>query len=196
MPRSESLNPSGARMAEEAEDETGEEAESGEDGGKSGPDIKKLALFVGLPAIIVVLGLVAGALFLFGGGGDEVDVAEEEGESLSGAAAAAQVESLPVYVFDDRLIVQIYAANGAPHLLSLELELEIADPAIAAVLDARMGRVLDGYAAFLRELSPDDLAGSAGLHRVRLELLRRTNLAIAPARVEAVLIKQMLVTQS
>ncbi|MFN3834579.1 MAG: flagellar basal body-associated FliL family protein [Glycocaulis sp.] len=183
-------------MAEEAEDETGEEAESGEDGGKSGPDIKKLALFVGLPAIIVVLGLVAGALFLFGGGGDETDLAEEEGESLAGAAAAAEIESLPVYVFEDRLIVQIYAANGAPHLLSLELELEIADPAIAAVLDARMGRVLDGYAAFLRELSPDDLAGSAGLHRVRLELLRRTNLAIAPARVEAVLIKQMLVTQS
>lgn len=182
-------------MAEENEDETGEEAEGGE--GKSGPDIKKLALFVGLPAIIVVLALVAGLLFLFGGG-DEPEMAEAEAgeETLASAAAAAQAQSYYVYDIEEPLIVQLYGPNGAPLLLSMRLQLELADPSVQPVLDARMGRVFDQYASFLRELSPDDLAGSAGLHRVRLELLRRTNLAIAPARVEGVLITQMLVTQS
>lgn len=190
-------------MAEDTEDETGEEtdaeAEGGDGGEKSGPDIKKLALFVGLPAVIVVLALVAGALFLFGGG-DDADMAEADGEesveSVASGAAAAQAQPYYVYVIEDPLIVQIYGPNGAPLLLSLQLQLEIADPSVQPVLDARMGRVLDQYAAFLRELSPDDLSGSAGLHRVRLELLRRTNLAIAPARAEGVLITQMLVTQS
>lgn len=184
-------------MAEENEEDTGEE-DVAEGEGKSGPDIKKLALFVGLPAVIVVLALVAGALFLFGGG--DSDVADAEGEdaveSAAMAAAAAQAQSYYVYDIEEPLIVNVQAASGATMLLSLRLQLEIADPSVQPVLDARMGRVLDQYAAFLRELSPDDLAGSAGLHRVRLELLRRTNLAIAPARVEGVLITQMLVTQS
>lgn len=182
-------------MAEENEEETGEEAEGGE--AKSGPDIKKLALFIGLPAIIVVLALVAGLLFLFGGG-DEPEMAEAEAgeETLASAAAAAQAQSYYVYDIEEPLIVQLYGPNGAPLLLSMRLQLELADPSVQPLLDARMGRVFDQYATFLRELSPDDLAGSAGLHRVRLELLRRTNLAIAPARVEGVLITQMLVTQS
>jgi flagellar FliL protein len=39
----------------------------------------------------------------------------------------------------------------------------------------------------------DDIAGSAGAYRLRLELLRRVNLAIAPAEANAVLIEDMLV---
>ena len=46
---------------------------------------------------------------------------------------------------------------------------------------------------FLRELRADDLSGSAGAYRLRLELLRRVNLAIAPRRVDAVLIEEMLI---
>jgi flagellar FliL protein len=42
-------------------------------------------------------------------------------------------------------------------------------------------------------LRTDDLSGSAGAYRLRLELLRRVNLAIAPAHVNAVLIEEMLV---
>jgi flagellar FliL protein len=39
----------------------------------------------------------------------------------------------------------------------------------------------------------DDLAGSAGAYRLRLELLRRVNLVIAPRHINAVLIEEMLV---
>ena len=43
------------------------------------------------------------------------------------------------------------------------------------------------------QLRVDDLAGSAGAQRLRMELLRRVNLAMAPAQVNAVLIEEMLV---
>jgi flagellar protein FliL len=184
-------------MAEDdvQEDEAGAVAEEGAEGeGEAGaekkPSIVKLGLLIGLPVLIMLLAGVGGALFFMGGGEDEARLAEEDGEH------AGPARDYATYRFSDPVIVQVRAANGAPLLLSMNIELEIADPAMAPVLDERMGRVLDGYAAFLRELTPDDLAGSAGLHRVRMELLRRTNLAIAPRRVEGVLITQMLVTQS
>ena len=46
---------------------------------------------------------------------------------------------------------------------------------------------------FLRELRPEDLAGSAGSFQLRAEILRRVNLIAAPGKVDAVLIEEMLV---
>ena len=48
-------------------------------------------------------------------------------------------------------------------------------------------------AARARELRRSDLEGSAGIYRLKEELLRRVNLAIYPAHVESVLFKEILV---
>jgi flagellar FliL protein len=53
--------------------------------------------------------------------------------------------------------------------------------------------VTDEFNGFLRELRTDDLVGSAGAYRLRLELLRRVNLVIAPQQINSVLIEEMLV---
>jgi flagellar FliL protein len=45
----------------------------------------------------------------------------------------------------------------------------------------------------LRELRTTDLDGSAGIYRLKEELARRVNVAIHPARVDAVLFKEILV---
>jgi flagellar FliL protein len=45
----------------------------------------------------------------------------------------------------------------------------------------------------LRELRQSDLEGSAGTFRVKEELQRRVNIAIYPARVEAVLFKEIMI---
>ena len=42
-------------------------------------------------------------------------------------------------------------------------------------------------------LRPEDLSGSQGSYQLRLEILRRVNLVIAPAKVNAVLIEEMLI---
>jgi flagellar FliL protein len=56
-----------------------------------------------------------------------------------------------------------------------------------------MPRIEDTFQVYMRELRPSDLAGSAGLYRLREELLRRVNVAIHPARAEAVLFKDVIV---
>jgi flagellar FliL protein len=46
-----------------------------------------------------------------------------------------------------------------------------------------MPRVLDLFETYLREMRPEELRGSAATYRLREELLARTNIAVAPARV-------------
>jgi flagellar FliL protein len=73
--------------------------------------------------------------------------------------------------------------------VSLELEGEEAKSAIEPVLP----RVTDQFQSYLRELRVDDVRGSAGIMRLKEELLRRVNLAVAPTPVHDVLIKEMIV---
>jgi flagellar FliL protein len=49
------------------------------------------------------------------------------------------------------------------------------------------------FQTFLRELRPEDLSGSAGSYQLRMEIQRRVNLVIAPAKVNSVLIQEMLI---
>ena len=56
-----------------------------------------------------------------------------------------------------------------------------------------MPRIVDNFQVYLRELRLEDLRGSAGLYRLREELLSRVNIAAQPAQVNDVLFKEMLV---
>ena len=49
------------------------------------------------------------------------------------------------------------------------------------------------FQVYTRELRPSDLEGSAGVYRLKEELLRRINVAIYPSKVEAVLFKEILI---
>ena len=53
--------------------------------------------------------------------------------------------------------------------------------------------VIDAFQTYLREMRPNDLEGSAGLYRLRDELTRRVNLAVAPSKINAVLFKEIVV---
>ena len=60
-------------------------------------------------------------------------------------------------------------------------------------IQPRMAKVVDAFQVYLRELRKSDLEGSAGVYRLKEELLRRVNVAIYPSRVESVLFKEILV---
>ena len=91
------------------------------------------------------------------------------------------------------ITVNIQGPEGRPTYLKLQLTLEMKDHALAEQLQGEMPRMQDMFQGFLRELRPDDLAGSAGSFQLRAEILRRVNLIAAPGKVDAVLIEEMLV---
>jgi flagellar FliL protein len=100
----------------------------------------------------------------------------------------------PSYYIMPDLLVNLASTDGDRQLfLKLKLTLEAEDPGMFDNIPKMLPRITDQYQMFLRELRVDDLNGSAGGYRLRLELLRRINIAIAPSRVDAVLIEEMLV---
>lgn len=182
--------------------------------GEATPKKKKLPL-------LVMIG--AGAVLLLGGGGAAAFMfmqpasAEEHGEAPAdhapekkggdhgGGHGGGDAEADPTlgtiregpdgvtFLTLPDIIVNIQAADGRPTFLKLTLTLEMEDPSLAHHLQAESPRMNDMLQTFLRELRPEDLAGSAGSYQLRQEILRRVNLVAAPEEVDAVLIEEMLI---
>jgi flagellar FliL protein len=109
------------------------------------------------------------------------------------APAVAQVKP-PVFVDMPDVLVNL-SASGADRIqyLKVKIALELPDAAVSAQIQPIMPRLLDTFQTYLRELRPTDLDGSAGLYRLKEELTRRVNAAIAPNRINAVLFKEIVV---
>jgi len=91
------------------------------------------------------------------------------------------------------IVVNMQTADGKSSYLKLKLTFELPDHDTVDVLEPNRPRLQDMFQTFLRELRPEDLAGSQGSYQLRLEILRRVNLVIAPAKINAVLIEEMLI---
>lgn len=192
----------------------GAEGAEGEASAKKKLSGKKLILFIVLPAVLVLGGGGAAAyMLLFKGGAPEQHAEAESGHQKEksgqgGGHGEGEGEGEPVagpngttitygegvvFVGLPEMLVNITGPDGRPAFLKLNLTIEAPDDEAVAALTEHVPRVVDQFNGFLREMRTDDLAGSAGVYRLRLELLRRVNLAIAPAQINAVLIEEMLV---
>jgi flagellar protein FliL len=147
---------------------------------------KKLLLMFGGGALVLLLGLGAGTYFLFFSGG----------KSAEQVADVPQIPLVPptIAFFDmPDVVVNIQSADGTPAYLKLAVSLELASAEEKQGLNVLRPRIVDQFQAYLRELRVDELKGSAGVLRVKEELLRRVNVAAAPYPVKDVLLKEMIV---
>lgn len=150
-------------------------------GGLSG---KKLTLFVVLPLLLIGgaaagLYLTGAADKLLGGGGDE--------------AAEAHAPKQTVFYEMPTLLVNLNSDGRRSSFLKLSVSLELQGETDRAKIEKMMPRVVDNFQVYLRELRIEDLQGSAGLQRLREELLLRVNTAVDGVQVQDVLFKEMLV---
>ncbi len=143
---------------------------------------RKLMLIVGA-ALVLLVGIGGGAyFFLFVGHGKAAEV-----------AAVPRVKPPAFLDLPDVLVNLSSSGSERTQYLKVKVTLELPDKAMAAQIQSVMPRLLDAFQTYLRELRPTDLDGSAGLYRLREELTRRVNAAIAPSRVNAVLFKEIVV---
>lgn len=173
-----------------------------------------------LPLKMLIIGGVAAVLVLGGGGtaafmflGPKPDAAAEKGDHAKdkkkdkkkeekkeggkeGEKGAPVIREGPdgvvFYTLPD-VVVNMQTADGRPTFLKLKLTLELPDETVVEELDPNMPRLQDMFQTFLRELRPEDLSGSQGSYQLRMEILRRVNLVIAPGKANAVLIEEMLI---
>jgi flagellar FliL protein len=169
-----------AKQEAELDDKAGEDG----DAGKAAKAKKKLSpkmMIIAGAALAVVLGGGVGSYFMF----FKHDEAKKE-------EAAAPKPA----VFVDMPDVLVNLANSGSdrtQYLKVKVVLELPDQNLVAQIQPLMPRVMDAFQTYLRELRPTDLDGSAGLYRLKEELTRRVNLAVAPNRITAVLFKEIVV---
>lgn len=152
--------------------------------------VKKL---LGNKKLLIIV--VAALLLLLGGGGAAVYFFVLAPAEHADAAKKDEPPQPPQVAYFDvpDLLVNIQGADGNPVYLKLSISLEVATPEEKAGLQTLLPRIVDQYQGYLRELRPDDLKGSAGIMRVKEELVRRTNVAAAPFHVRDVLLKEMII---
>lgn len=137
--------------------------------------------------------IVAAAVLLTGAGaGGYIFLAKGKGADSEKSASA---KKKTVFLDLPEMTVNLAGAPGQdrPVYLKLKVSLELEDQKMVTEIQPLMPRVVDNFQIFLRELRPADLEGSAGLYRLKEELVRRVNAAVYPARVEAILFKDLLV---
>ena len=179
-------------MAEEdknTDDAEGSDVDLGdefEDGG-SGKKSKKKLILIAAPVLVILIGV---GLF-FSGMLDSLlgkeQVAEEGQEEVVEEKTASVYYELP------QMLVNLNSPGRRSNFLKIVVSLELADAQDIEGLESSMPRIIDNFQVYLRELRVEDLQGSAGIYRLREELLFRVNAAVRPARVTDVLFKEMLV---
>lgn len=142
----------------------------------------------GLPRLLLILG-AALVVVLLGGAGLYVFLSGSGASNSERTAIGA-----PTFIFNlPPMIVNLSKEADGESLLKLTIALEVANEAMMLEMQPRMAKVIDAFQVYLRELRKSDLEGSAGIYRLKEELLRRVNIAISPSRVESVLFKEILV---
>ena len=175
-----------------AEDKTADDEVAPPAGGK-----KKLILIAAV-ALVLLLGGGGGTAWFLGflGGGETVeDSAEADAAKAAEKAAAERAQRRAQMVFVDMpdVLVNLQALGQRNRFLKLKVTLEVEGEPAGEQVRASLPRVLDSFQTYLRALTVDEVSGPGGLHRLKEELTARVNLALAPTRVEDVLIKEMLV---
>lgn len=142
--------------------------------------LPKLALLLGL---LGVLGVAGGAAWWFGflGGGAEDAQAEE----------ARQEPTAIVQIPDVTTSIILPGRRAA--FVQARARVVVASEQDAAIIRSLMPRVVDVFQTQFREMHRDELQRRHAMERLRGELLARTMVAAAPARVAEIIFDEILV---
>ena len=173
-----------------------------EDGGK-GFNGKKIIMFVILPLLIIVGSLTTAYFmgYLDSVLGIEIDCEQVDEDDprfakcqeIISAKAAGQEGATPGFYYDIPDMRVNLNTDGKQKFLFLVVKLELPDQANMDKVELYIPRIVDHFQTYLRELRVEDLQGSTGIYRLRLELLERVNAAAPDLDVRDVLFQEMLV---
>lgn len=158
------------------------EGGAGADGAEGAAPKSKFKLILIIVGALVVLGGGAATWFLFFRHGEDEHHAE-----------AAPPPKPPVFVEVPDMMVNLAGAPGERvQYLKLKIVLELKEEKQVEAIKPTMPRVTDIFQTYVRELRSSDLNGSAGVFRLKEELTKRVNAAVAPVQVSAVLFKEVV----
>ncbi len=142
----------------------------------------KRKLLIPAVAVLLVAGIGAAAM-----------LTNLPAKLMGSKPAASEAAGLPGSVDLPEIIANLNPGSRRTAFVKLKAKLELSNKADEAHVHEAEGRILDLFQTYLRDMRPDELRGSAGIYRLREELIGRANIAVAPARITDILFLEMLV---
>ncbi len=90
-------------------------------------------------------------------------------------------------------LVNLNTGGKQTSFIKMKVTLESPSESDLEAIDSFMPRITDSFNTYLRELRSSDLAGSAGLYRLREELLLRVNKTVYPSKVNDILFRELII---
>ncbi len=166
-----------AKTDEVSDEETGDGVENAVSDGK-----KKLPMMMIIVGAVVVLAGGAGGAYFMGMFG---------GAPMSDQTSKSQAPS--IYFDIPEMVVNLASGRKRPQYLKLKIAIEADSQENIDALTPKMPRIQDMFQIYLREMRRSDLEGSAGVYRLKNELMRRINITIHPAEIKRVLFKEIII---
>lgn len=142
--------------------------------------LKKKIMFYLIPAIILIgVGVGSIVIFFTKVGNDKTqpyDVVTQKNADGSG------VNTTVFYTLPE-ITVNLRTSNDVLETLQIKINLELPSVDSIAVIDGMLPRINDIIISHLTELMPEEVSGSEGIYSLKMELLRRINLMVAPLKV-------------
>jgi len=96
------------------------------------------------------------------------------------------------YKIED-MTVNMVSSGKKSRFMKLSLTVAVTQEADVSVIEALVPRITDNVTQYLRELKPEEMAGSSNFHRMHESVLLRVRAAVAPIIVTDILITSALV---
>lgn len=206
----------------EPEDKEATEENQEEGEGKSVADVarkKKRKIIIIAAAAVILIGAVGAGLYFSGiispakteipGKKIKKKKGEEGSERGTTGSSVKSVKQnlnewvpgpVPGHEGDDvqyynlpEFLVNLNTGGKQTSFVKMKVTLEVPTDSDNDAIDSRMPRITDSFNTYLRELRAGDIAGSAGLYRLREELLLRINKIIYPNKVNDVLFREIII---
>ena len=163
------------------------------------PKSKKKLIIIGAAAGVLVLGGGGGAAMMLSGGSAKAETpaegghgeAPKEAEGASGGHGG-EAGSAESYVDVPAMVVNLRSPDGASRYLKLHFMIVPGAHGSPEGIKEKLPLILDAYQPFLRELRPEDLAGSAAVFRIKEEMLVRATQVAGEGVVKDILIQDLV----
>lgn len=159
----------------------GGEAAEGEEGAAPKKSKKKLIILIVL-VVLLLVGAVAGVIL-----SGILKGSEEHKE------ADPSLVQKTIYFDMEEFLVNLNNPGNQVSFLKTIITLEIPNQAVMGEVQDNMPKIRDTFQVYLREMRNSDLQGSAGLQRLRAELLLRVNSILEKGKVTNILFKEIIV---
>lgn len=169
----------------EDDEEQSPDDEENTSGSKPKKTISKKLVIIVLIALIILSALGVGGFLYYRN--THAKMAASQNSQTSGA-----LPHVLFYNFDD-IVTNLESPDGQPRFIKIGITLQVSNENTIYAINARLPILKSALQTYFHELRPDDLNGSAGIYRIREDLLLRFNEMLEPYKVNDILFRDVLI---